>query len=59
MRNFMYAAVAFCAISIGVVAIGIGKAANAFGDQVFITGTLGVDVSAPGGISIRCTSGCK
>ena len=40
MKNVMYAAIAFAAISIGVVAIGVGKSANAFGDRISLTGNL-------------------
>ena len=60
MRNVMYAAVAFAAISIGVVAIGIGKAANAYGDRIEISGSLfisGVDVHVPSKLRITCPHG--
>ena len=40
MKNVMYAAIASAAISIGVVAIGIGKSANAYGDFVTLSGSL-------------------
>ena len=40
MKNVMYAAIAFAAISIGVVAIGVGKSANAFGDHISLSGGL-------------------
>lgn len=43
MKNVMCAAIAFAAISIGVVAIGIGKSANAYGDFVTLSGSLVVE----------------
>ena len=45
MKNVMYAAIAFAAISIGVVAIGVGKSANAFGDHITLSGDLFVTCS--------------
>ena len=36
MKNVMYAAIAFAAISIGVTAIGIGKQAAAWGKSDFV-----------------------
>ena len=42
MKNFMYAAIAFAAISMGTVAIGVGKAANAYGDYIQLSGSLSI-----------------
>ena len=64
MKNLMYAAVAFCAISIGATAIGIGKAANAFGEYLTLRGSITIDhggsvtlATRPGKpFRIRCSS---
>ena len=45
MKNVMYAAIAFAAISVGVVAIGIGKSANAYGDSMHLSGNIYVTCS--------------
>ena len=60
MKNVMYAAIAFAAIAIGGTAIGVGKAANAYGEYITIDGSLHITgVDFPSSLSIRCRSGCN